>query len=518
MNTQRIRVQSYSLSDAKELHPLADRYFYGAIFLGVFVFFAITYPYRDISFPSPFLAMVGLVTVAGLTLASWLRPQYYWACIAFCVYIPFSGEYAGDFGGNMLGLNFTNILMVPIILQLLMQRNYLNTPWVRLHTPDLPLLCFCILSSVSLMRGAIEQGTPYATVMVIGLKRWLFPFLIYFVFVNLARSERGVKHLLMAICTVLTAIAILAMKESYDIGPRGTWDSMRVQGVLGQANSTGTFFVYYTLIFLGFFLCYWREKRYWLLLIPFLVCGRALTLANSRGGLIAFTVAFLATLWFRSKRLFLIGLTVVVVGSIYPQYLPETISGRLFTTIRPEPDGVDVDTPGEGSLADRLDKSARGRLAIWTAGIQMVEDKPLMGFGYGEFPRRIGSYDVLVAGRDPHNTYLGIAAEMGLVALFFFLLSLFLILRSCLRVYRHAPDRYMRSVGLAGTGMLLGVLCANFFGSRLDTTELTAYLWILSAIIVQYDTELRAKAAALRRSPRRLVVFPWIRDEEKVVV
>ena len=93
-----------------------------------------------------------------------------------------------------------------------------------------------------------------------------------------------------------------------------------------------------------------------------------------------------------------------------------------------------------------------------------------------------------------------------------------LILRCCLHVHHHAPDRYMRSVGLAGAGMMMGVLCANFFGSRLDTTELTAYLWIFSAIIVQYDTELRAKAAALARPPGRLIVFPWLSEEEEAAV
>ena len=134
---------------------LTDRFFYAVILGAVSVFFIVTYPYRDISFPSPFLAAMGLGILIVLSLASWARPSYYWASIGFCVYIPFSGEYPGDFGRMLLGINFTNLLLIPLILQWLMHRGHHHQPLFRFHAPDLPLLCFCILSSVSLMRGAV---------------------------------------------------------------------------------------------------------------------------------------------------------------------------------------------------------------------------------------------------------------------------------------------------------------------------------------------------------------------------
>jgi hypothetical protein len=73
----------------------------------------------------------------------------------------------------------------------------------------------------------------------------------------------------------------------------------------------------------------------------------------------------------------------------------------------------------------------------------------------------------------------------------------------------------MRSVGLAGVAMMAGVICANAFGSHFDSVELTAYLWILSAIVVQYDTDLRAHMNALAHSADRVVVDPWRQEEEE---
>jgi putative inorganic carbon (hco3(-)) transporter len=516
-----------------EQRPLDERYFYGFILLAVLVLFGITYPYHVVRIPSAVLAVGGVVTMTVLTVFSYLRPQYFLASIVFCVYIPFSGKYAGDFGGRLpMGLNMTNMLLFPIMLQWFMQRTQMKAPLVRLHAPDLPLLFFCLLSSMAVLRVGIEQGNVNFAEQIVRLKRWLLPFFIYFLFVNTKRNEKGVKLLVVSICVTLTAVAILTMKESFDIGPGGSWDRIRVRGVLGSPNGTGAFFVYYSLIFLGLFLNYWRQSKYsWLLIIPFLLCGRAMTLANSRGGMIAFTLAILATLWFRSKVLFLIGLSIVIFGFFYPQYLPETISGRLFSTLRPSVSTSDASylnasnesafNSGDSSagetdaMAGRLDSSAEGRRMIWMTGLRMFMENPWFGYGYGEFPRRIGDFNPTFAWRDPHNTYLGIAVEMGGFALFFFVLTLLILLRSSLRVYKYASDIFMRSIGLASVGMLFGVLCANIFGSRLDTVELTAYLWILSAIVMQYDKDLVQKMAEGDRWQNMLIVDPWQKNEEE---
>jgi hypothetical protein len=540
MDEQRIRLQTFAFDQSHELRPPSERVFYTVIFAGVFSLFIITYPYRDISIPTVVLATIGLLGLTGLMAASWLRPQYYWASIAFAMYIPFSGEYAGDFNRALIGFNLTNLMMVPILFQWLMQRSHLNEPLFRFHAPDLPILIFVLLSSLSVLRVGIDTGTDSFVEQFIRLKRWLSPFLVYFLFVNTARNERGVRFIVVAICTALTAIAVLTMKESYDIGPGGTWDKIRVKGVLGQANATGAFFVYYTLIFLGFFLCYWRDKRFWLLLIPFLMCGRAMTLANSRGGLMAFTLAILATLWFRSRRLFLLGALGLVLSIQFPQYLPETISGRLiYGTFRPAP--YDEWTPasarteqrtsafvsgkavvkqeesasGAVSITKQMDSSSQGRMAIWQAGYQLFLERPWFGHGYGTFPLRVGRYNSELWYRDPHNTYLGIAAEMGIFALVAFVLSILLILKNCLHVYHYARDEFMRALGLASVGMCMGLASANFFGSRLDTIELTAYFWIVSALVVQYDTELRAQLLSVARRGPRLVVDPWAVGEEE---
>ena len=56
----------------------------------------------------------------------------------------------------------------------------------------------------------------------------------------------------------------------------------------------------------------------------------------------------------------------------------------------------------------------------------MIKDAPFFGFGYGLFPYIVGQYapNQGIDNMDAHNTYLILAAEMGLPALILFLVIL----------------------------------------------------------------------------------------------
>jgi O-antigen ligase len=72
------------------------------------------------------------------------------------------------------------------------------------------------------------------------------------------------------------------------------------------------------------------------------------------------------------------------------------------------------------------EQTAASRLLTNNAALQMIEERPLTGFGYGNFERydeqfkvRIG--DIAVQEGSAHHTYLALAAENGLPALVLYL-------------------------------------------------------------------------------------------------
>jgi O-antigen ligase len=137
------------------------------------------------------------------------------------------------------------------------------------------------------------------------------------------------------------------------------------------------------------------------------------------------------------------------------------------------------DRPGD-SVTDKLDKSARTRVIIWNGGLQMVKDNPFFGVGYGQFPNLIGNYAPEVAGMDPHNNYLKIAAEMGVPALVSFVALIVLCFWRGYRIYGKVTDPFTKALLLGYIGSVAGLFVANIFGSRLDSEEITTQFWAMT--------------------------------------
>lgn len=96
--------------------------------------------------------------------------------------------------------------------------------------------------------------------------------------------------------------------------------------------------------------------------------------------------------------------------------------------------------------SEQSEESAFSRLPIYYASYRMFEEKPLVGWGYGNFDRfdrlfqeRVG--DLINAEKDhaSHNVYLTILAEQGLVGIFFYFMPVFWWLVLSVRAYPKLP-------------------------------------------------------------------------------
>lgn len=183
-----------------------------------------------------------------------------------------------------------------------------------------------------------------------------------------------------------------------------------------------------------------------------LVTFVAITLAASRGGFLGLVVAMGWLLWHSRTRL----RSLVLVGAVLGLLLAISPLSPIERILHPDYSDTD---------------SVRIHLALWHAGLQIVRDHPLAGIGVGQFKAAVGEYSSeknlsLLA----HNTYLEIAAEMGLPGLVLFLVIFGSSFLSLTRVRRaaardRASPQFLR---IAATGIqsgLLGFGVAAFFVS-----------------------------------------------------
>lgn len=266
-----------------------------------------------------------------------------------------------------------------------------------------------------------------------------------------------------------------------------------------------------------------------------LIVPMALTLAASssrarRAGWLAATLAILAGLYLTQSRGDLIAAAVALVlwaalaGGIYRRLL--LIAPVLATLL--------MLVPGVGSRLATLtadapsagvnEPSIAGRLGAQQAALHMFLDHPIAGVGPDNFPslepdyrRRLG---LLASNPAPHNLYLQVLAESGLIGLAGWMTLLAGAAALAWRVRRSArwrppPERQratlLSSAVLAGLG---GWVVASLFLHLSDFRTLELVLAVAAVLHRQYAVgssrtpSLHRAAVARDHNPRRHLLLP----------
>lgn len=131
------------------------------------------------------------------------------------------------------------------------------------------------------------------------------------------------------------------------------------------------------------------------------------------------------------------------------------------------------------------------RKQIWTGAINIFKEHPLIGFGPNTFSATFPKYKpkIYPDNRYAHNSYLQIAAEIGILGLTIFLIILFLIIKSAVNFFKKAEARQ-----LSEANIILGIFCGLIgflIHSGLDTNfsslVLTTLFWTITGMIYGFN-------------------------------
>ncbi|HLK42428.1 MAG TPA: O-antigen ligase family protein, partial [Thermoleophilia bacterium] len=225
-------------------------------------------------------------------------------------------------------------------------------------------------------------------------------------------------------------------------------------------------------------------------------------LTQSRGGMLAFgieAVLLLVVLVHRHRKVLLF-VPVVAVGLAFVPGISSRL-GSLTELTHP--------------TSSTTDPSLVGRLAAEQIGLAMFEDHPVTGIGAGNFetvePQYIRRPGITNPGMiiAPHNLYLEIAAEQGILGLtawaLFYAGAVFVALRAALLARRLANHEWYL-IASATAVALAGWAAASLVLHLADFRNLLALVAIATAL----DIECRAAAASL--PPDLLAAPPRLRQ------
>jgi O-antigen ligase len=279
-------------------------------------------------------------------------------------------------------------------------------------------------------------------------------FLLVPVVYRLARGSRGLT-VVNVIVTVGAASAVFGIVQygilEYDNLGR------RPQGALGHYMTYSGLLMLVASTAMARIL-FRREDRTWpLLILPALLVALALTFTRSAwvGACVAF--ALLAVL----KDFRLLAALPILAALVFG-LAPQRVTDRMY------------------SMFDLRDPTNRDRVAMMSAGLGMIRDRPLTGVGpdviKDVYPRYRDPSAVEANNPHLHNVPLQIAAERGLPALAIWLWFIVVLARDLHRRIRSGPLPVLPAAGLAAVA---GLLAAGMFEYNFGDSEFLMLFLVL---------------------------------------
>lgn len=285
--------------------------------------------------------------------------------------------------------------------------------------------------------------------------------------VLLVDSALKLRRALLAAITSL-AVASLYMIRDWLAGSAIWGAGYRPGFVLGDSN----YFTAGAILILPVAYYFFTQRgARWERLYCFSVCLltlAAIMLGASRGGFLGLIAACLCMVFRARARARNLALIAVLIG--------------LFAAISPTSPLRRLSHPSSGDQ-----QAAQDRLVLWRAGAAMAFAHPLAGVGLGNFKSALPDY--APPGTDisfiAHNTYVEMAAEMGLPGLLAFLLIIGFAFRALARARDAAvgaEDGLVFAIAAGLQAGLVGFLVAVFFLSA-AFLKLFWFVVFLSALL-----------------------------------
>ena len=301
--------------------------------------------------------------------------------------------------------------------------------------------------------------------------------LLYFIIVDSVKTKRQFRNIIGIILFSCLLIGIDGIFQKFS-----GFDFMRGRKIFGLTRLTASFkspnhfggwlsMVLPITMSLSFF---GPERRKWLrpafgmLSVLLFIC---LLLAASRGAWLGFVGAILLMGILKSKKLLLITLICILIA-------PFAVSGKFEEKL-----ASIFSTNIEGGNADRI--------ILWKETLVMIKDKPLLGHGVNSFMSNWSKYGV---GKTwghpyyPHNCYLHMAAETGLIGLGMFIWIIIMLFKSTIKFLKKIKvkseeDRFYQAVGLGLLGGVTACLIHSFVDNNLYVVLLATFFWVLMGLL-----------------------------------
>ncbi len=375
----------------------------------------------------------------------------------------FLAAFAASFSNSFCGIGL-GIYTGGLILGFLIHRDGIR--------PPLPLMTLFFLLLASLLVSLFISD--FFWISFKGLGKYLQGFLLLYAGIELLTSTKRLKLLLtVLIASYGLAIASGLYQEWTGVDfLRGNVTSAyhlhnnadRLTGPFKHCNDFGTFLIPGLAIALGLFLhaIDHRSARPAILSgIFFALLSFLLIRTLSRGALLSAVIALFIVILFSKQKKWLLAAFFLMLALLW--VIPSPIADRLH------------------QMPSLRAESNSERVLLMEIALKMIGASPFFGLGLNTYSDQ---YPLFKPADYPafmysHNSYLQMAAEIGLIGVTLYFGYIFILLARSVIAARRAPDSFEKMIAVTffagGTGFLFNCL----FESALQSTRLRHLFWTL---------------------------------------
>jgi len=231
---------------------------------------------------------------------------------------------------------------------------------------------------------------------------------------------------------------------------------LRIESTFRTPNAYASYLVFISLSALFAFLNKEFKNKLFFLVI-FALSFFSLILTWTRTGWIAFCVAFLIFFFLKGKRYLIIPSVAILLFCIIPP-----ARERFLESFQKKEIGM---------------SSWEWRLIVWKNLLKAFVTHPIQGFGLGS------RFDVLLkftkSKNWPHNDYIRLLIELGLVGFFSFC-SILLVFFKKMWTYISHPDPFIRELNILSLSILSGFCVISIATNQL--TDVTMLMFVFSLL------------------------------------
>jgi len=208
----------------------------------------------------------------------------------------------------------------------------------------------------------------------------------------------------------------------------------------------------------------------------------------SRGAWIGF---FCSLIFLGFKRINVIYVPILITVLFLTIFLPRLAVTRQvsFTSDSVTQGAVRVDSLGQ-AIPSKERFTGRSRTIWWREAVSIIREFPALGTGLNTYSRVAPGYKLQwEGGVYPHNCYLQMTAETGILGLGSFLWVLFVLFRRTCKNLRTMKDEFLSTILVGALSGLFGYLVHSFFDTNFYSVQLGNLMWIMMGLIVAIQSK-----------------------------